>query len=381
MSSRSSRFGALARAVSDRVAEPPDTVRSTEPLAAVGAGVHRPSAALAAATEGLVQRVARLEGELAASQGDREALEAALATARQATVRAGTDVEEFAFLDPASVADPLPRDRMAGAFAGPEFEQLLADIRDHGQNDAITVRAAADGYEIAAGRRRLEVCRRLGREVLARVRPLDDASMLRVQFAENERRQDISALERGRWFAEVKARFGLQSKDLAARFDLDKSTLSLYLRLARFPDEIGSRLVDPRRLSVLRARRVMEALEADPSRAARVVQDLEAYAASWDGTPDPDDQVLALMRSVDRRADVQSGDGEDTSHRRHIVHRGRRVGTLTKNGGQWIFRFATDMRADVVQQLADRLGDLVAEIETERRRVASAAAADIGAPG
>ena len=169
-------------------------------------------------------------------------------------------MEEFLFLDPAAIRDELPRDRLPGAFSGVEFEELLTDIRANGQNDAITVRPAADGvgFEVAAGRRRLEACRRLERPVLARVRRLDEASMLRVQFSENERREDISALERSRWFAEVKARLDLPSKDIALQFGLDPSTLSLYLRLARFPSEIVTRLVEPRRLSVLRARRVME---------------------------------------------------------------------------------------------------------------------------
>jgi ParB family chromosome partitioning protein len=47
------------------------------------------------------------------------------------------------------------------------------------------------------------------------------------------------------------------------------------------------------------------------------------------------------------------------------VHRGRRVGTLTRNGGQWVFRFATTIGEDMIQALADRIGDLMAEIEAE----------------
>jgi ParB family chromosome partitioning protein len=255
------------------------------------------------------------------------------------------------------------------AFAGAEFEELVADIRENGQNDAITVRLAPDsaGYEVAAGRRRLEACRRLSRQVLARIRPLDDRAMLRVQFSENERREDISALERGRWLAEVKARLDLPSKDIAAQFGLDPSTLSLYLRLSRFPAEIMTRLREPRRLSVLRARRVMEAVEADPEAISRILHALDTQAASTPDGSDPDAQVELLLRAAEGRGGDRASPTSraPVCERRHVVHRGRRIGTLTRNGGQWVFRFATTIEEDVVQALTDRLGELVAEIEAK----------------
>jgi ParB family chromosome partitioning protein len=316
--------------------------------------------------EGLRERVARLEAELTQASGRNANLERELDQARTAAGRAGAAVDEFLFLDPATIRDELPRDRLPGAFAGAEFEALLADIEENGQNDAITVRPGADGsgYEVAAGRRRLEACRRLGRQVLARSRPLNEAAMLRVQFSENERREDISALERSRWFAEVKARLDLPSKDIALQFGLDPSTLSLYLRLARFPSEIVVRLAEPRRLSVLRARRVMEALETDNAVLPRILAALDGPGR---GVADPEAQIDILMRAAEGRGNDRPATREPVADRRHVVHRGRRVGTLTRNGGQWVFRFATTIGEDVVQALADRLGDLVTEVEADSR--------------
>ena len=378
--SRSSRFGSIAQAVKDRAA---DTARPyaegerggtpTAPSpsrAPLGAGVHGPSAALGTLAEGLRERVVRLEAELARASGRNADLERDLEHAKKAASLAGASVEEFLFLDPRSVRDELPRDRMPGAFAGPEFEELLADIRDNGQNDAITVRPSAGGegggYEVAAGRRRLEACRLLELQVLARVRRLDDAAMLRVQFAENERREDISALERARWFAEVQARLGAPQKDVAAQFGLDPSTLSLYLRLSRFPAEIVERLRAPRRLAALRARRVMEAVEADSRALPRILDALDAHARAsasrHGGGVDPDEQIDVLLRAAEGRGGPRPTARVPLPDRRHLVHQGRRVGTLTRNGGQWVFRFATSVQDEVVQALADRLGDLIAEI-------------------
>ena len=307
MSSGSSRFGNLAQAVRERTASAAagqDLQTTTAVPSPAGAGIHKPAAALASVAEGLRDRVARLETELA-QQTDRNGdLERQLAHARHAVAGAGDALEEFLFLDPGQVNDPLPRDRLPGAFAGPAFDSLLADIQANGQNDAITVRRSGkQGFEIAAGRRRLEVCRLLGLQVLARVRDLDDGAMLRVQFAENERREDISALERAKWFASVRERIAISAKELAAQFGLDPSTLSLYLRLARFPDEISRRLREPQRLSVLRARRVMEAIETTPDVLRRILDALDLYARGRPpGTEiDPDEQIEVVVRAAEGR--------------------------------------------------------------------------------
>ncbi|MFZ6764734.1 ParB/RepB/Spo0J family partition protein [Pseudoroseomonas sp. WGS1072] len=354
-----SRFQNLAQALRDRTA----TVAG-EPAALGSPGAtHRPAAALGAMAEGLRERIGRLEAELARASTTNAALEEQLARTRGLAERAGASEEEFLFLDPGLIRDPLPHDRLPGAFEGPEFEALLADIRANGQNDAITVRVAGEGgFEIAAGRRRLEACRQLGLQVLSRVRPLDDAAMLRVQFSENERREDISALERARWFAQVRARLDLQSREIAAQFGLDPSTLSLYLRLSRFPEEIIRRLKEPRRLAMLRARRVMEAVEADEAVLPRILSALDAQmqdAGGDRGLIDGEEQIALLMRAAEGRGPAASGRAA-LPERRHIVHKGQRLGTLTRNGGQWVFRFATALPDETVQSLIDRLPELMA---------------------
>ena len=365
------RFGALAKAVQDGTA-----AVQAEQAQAPSSSLHRPTAALGGIAEGLRDRVARLEAALADTEGRNAGLARELQEACAAQDRAGEAVEEFLFIDPAAVQDPLPRDRMASAFVGAEFQALQDDIEANGQNDAITVRRALGsgpnvGFEVAAGRRRLEACRRLCRQVLARVRILDDDAMLRVQFSENERREDISALERAQWFAAVKVRTGRPAKEIAAGFGLDPSTFSLYMRLSRFPVAIAERLHDPRRLGVLRARRMMEAIEADPDAAGRLLRALDAYSrvCRTRGTAvDGDEQVAVLLRA----AEARDGTPTEVPDRRHVAHAGRRIGTLTRNGGQWVFRFASGIADATVHALADRIGELVADAERAAGQGASA---------
>ena len=365
------RFGALAKAVQAGTA----AVQAAEPLAPPS-GAHKPTVALGAVAEGLRDRVSRLETALADTEGRNAGLERELQQARKAQNRAGDAEEEFLFLDPVAVQDALPRDRMASAFEGADFQTLQEDIETNGQNDAITVRRtpgsdSIGNFEVAAGRRRLEACRRLGRQVLARVRLLDDDGMLRVQFSENERREDISALERARWFAAVKQRTGRPAKEIAAGFGIDPSTLSLYLRLSRFPNAIAERLEEPRRLGALRARRVMEAVEGDPDVAERLLHALDAYARTCRARGvaiDGEEQVAVLLRA----ADARSGTPKEIAERRHVAHAGRHIGTLTRNGSQWVFRFASNIGDAAVQALADRIGELVAEAEHAAEKGTSA---------
>jgi ParB family transcriptional regulator, chromosome partitioning protein len=372
--------------VSDRLALltaiPADETDMPTPTLNQGDGVRSPSAFMpmqhaAAAGEALTARIASLEAELSAEKeqrsSDRKQYQLELARLRRVAEEAGDAAGEFALLDPTAVTDVLPADRLPATFADRSFDELLEDIKTHGQHDAITVRRTETGFEIASGRRRLEVCRRLGIQVLARIRSLDHEAMLGVQFAENERRQDISAIERARWLAQVRERYGKQVQQLADDYRLDRTTVSLYLRLARLPDEIVQRLVDARALPMLKARRLIAALEQDAGALARVIGALDSHLSASEARgsrPLPDDQVEVAIRAAEGRRlprSVEDAAVAIPNDKRAIVHRGRRVGTLIRNGGQWVVRFASTTDDRMVLAIAERLSGLMEQIETEQR--------------
>nr|WP_294526991.1 ParB/RepB/Spo0J family partition protein [uncultured Rhodopila sp.] len=354
-----SRFGALKQAIEAGTVEATEHTVAEKPAAPIGAGVHRPALALGSMVETMRERISRLENELAHTSSTNHGLVAELERTRALSEKVTDDDDEFVFLQVDAITDRLPRDRLRGGTTGKEFDDLLADIEKNGQNDAITVRRASDGsFEVAAGRRRLEACRRLQRSVLARVRQLDDQAMLRIQFSENERRADVSALERARWFSDVQRQLRIAAKEIASQFGIDPSTFSLYLRLARFPDEILDRLIEPRRLAVVPARRIMEKIENDAEALQRIIDALDAHRQSANqdcSIEDPVAQIDVLMRAAEGREEGRAGKRHPIPERRHIVDRGRRIGTLTRNGGQWVFRFATSIPDNEVQQLAERL--------------------------
>jgi len=330
----------------------------------------------AAAGEALTARIAALEADLTAERkersDDQDQYQKELVRLRSIAAEAGETAGEFSLLDPNVIGDELPADRLPGAFTDDSFAALLNDIKINGQHDAITVRRTESGFEIASGRRRLEACRRLGIQVLARIRELDQEAMLGIQFSENERRQDISAIERARWLAQVKEKFGKQVQQLADDYGLDRTTVSLYLRLARLPHEIIERLADARALPMLKARRLMAALEQDAGALARVlaVLDNQAVAAESRGArTSPDDQVEAAIRAAEGRSLPRGSDDAAAAipnDKRVIVHRGRRVGTLLRNGGQWVVRFAATTDERMVMAIAERLSGLMDQIEKDR---------------
>jgi ParB family chromosome partitioning protein len=108
----------------------------------------------------------------------------------------------------------------------------------------------------------------------------------------------------------------------------------------------------------------MEAIESDPTALQRILDALDAHqrAVSQAGsTNDPAAQIEVLIRAAEGRVNGRTGPRSPVPDRRHIVHQGRRIGTLTRNGGQWVFRFATSIPDSEVHLLAERLAVPIAE--------------------
>ena len=162
MSTTKSRFSSLAQAVKERTAEAVGDAPSPEPTRPTGAGGHKPTTALTTVGETLRDHITRLEAQLAQETSKNSDLAAELQRVKTLSDKAGDTVEEFLFLQADAVVDRLPKDRLRGCSEGREFDELLADIKANGQNDAVTVRRGSDGaYEVAAGRRRHPASRSL----------------------------------------------------------------------------------------------------------------------------------------------------------------------------------------------------------------------------
>jgi ParB family transcriptional regulator, chromosome partitioning protein len=291
--------------------------------------------ALALHREALAEKVARLEADLEVER---------------------THSDRLLRLDPALVVDCLPPDRDERAFQDKAYAVLKASIAAHGQHVPIVVRAAPgrpECYEIAAGRRRLAVCRDLGREVLARVLSLDDDAMLALQYRENAEREDVSTFERGRWFARLATERGLSTTALAALAGLAQSVIVELVGLARLPEGLLALLQDPRELSLADGRRLRAALRTEGG-LDRMLAALRRSPAGVGTKAQVGLALRAAMAAAEREVAARCPKG------RHILAAdGRRLGFLTRSGEQWVCRFDRTVEAEAVDWLADQIPGLL----------------------
>ena len=144
-------------------------------------------------------------------------------------------------LDPADV-------RAAGFIArlwddSGALDELAVSIDAIGQEVPVIVRpdvSQAGRFLIVAGRRRLEVCRRLNKRVRAEIRGLSDKAALIVQASENLFRNDLSYFEKARFAANMVDEEGLPPSKVDEIYGCGESDRSRLLKIGRgVPEDLA----------------------------------------------------------------------------------------------------------------------------------------------
>jgi ParB family transcriptional regulator, chromosome partitioning protein len=311
----------------------------------------------------------KLRAELQAAKASSEAdkariaeLERDLARLQAAEEQANREGVEFLLIDPSAVDDRMPPDRFPVAFADASFADLVESIRTSGQIEPIVVRRAAlevphRRYEIITGRRRLRALAKLGKPALARVVEADDAAALGMMYEENQARSDIGALERGRWFRAYLQMLGTTQTELAARFRLHVGTVSQYISLAGLPEEIISRMADPRAISYNKGRRLLELLKTDGAydRILAALDERKRKRVAGEPVPDPADDVNLAIVAGEGKLDT----GKTETSSRRLIHQGRKIGSMTNIGGRWNIRFTSAIDDTLAARLAEDIPKLL----------------------
>jgi len=283
-------------------------------------------AALGKHSEGLSSEVKRLKAE------------------RDEAVNSGQLLME---IDCQAVRDSLPRDRLEASFESESFEDLKRSIEQDGQLIPITVRGNADsGYEIAAGRRRLEACRQLGLPVLARIQSLDDSEMLQLQYQENEQRADISSFERALWYRDVQKLYEFSTPELAKRFGVSQPMIVKYLKLARIPDVIVQALDDPRDLSLGDSEKLHKAVDRQSAKA------LSTHASAHQGRGTKA-QVKAMLTTS------RSAKGKEVVLNREVRKGDVVIARLTTKRKNLTISLANELDADKQDRLLEAVEKLL----------------------
>jgi len=136
--------------------------------------------------------------------------------------------------------------RESGQMAG-----LMLSIQDKGLLEPIIVRPAGDGFEVVAGMRRFEACRRLGwRRIPAHVVELDDREAFEVSLLENIQRETLNPIEEARAFKDYVEEFGYGGEtELAKKIGKSQEYVSRRIGLLSLPqgvqDQIMRRRIAP----------------------------------------------------------------------------------------------------------------------------------------
>lgn len=124
-------------------------------------------------------------------------------------------------------------------FQEDKIDELAQTIKTHGIIQPIVVRKKGDKYEIIAGERRWRAVKKLNLETIpAIIKQFNDSQTASVALIENLQREELTAIEEARAYAQLIELHQLTQESLAQRLGKGQSTIANKLRLLQLPDEV-----------------------------------------------------------------------------------------------------------------------------------------------
>jgi ParB family chromosome partitioning protein len=147
-----------------------------------------------------------------------------------------------------------------------QLDGLITSIEEKGLLEPIVVRPVGDGFEVVAGHRRLEACKRLGwRKIPCHIIELDDREAYEVSLIENLQHKSLDPIEEALAFKRYVDEYGYGSvTELARRIGKSHSYVSRRIALLSLSEDVREELVR-RRTSPSIAQELIN-LEADEVR-------------------------------------------------------------------------------------------------------------------
>ena len=131
------------------------------------------------------------------------------------------------------------------------LDELAASIKGKGLLEPIVVRPTDGGFEVVAGNRRLEACKRLGlRSIPCHVADLDDREAFEVSLVENIQHETMNAIDEARAFKKYVDEYGYGGvSELAEKIGKSQGYVSNRIRLLSLPkgvkEEVIRRRISP----------------------------------------------------------------------------------------------------------------------------------------
>ncbi|MGD8718382.1 MAG: ParB/RepB/Spo0J family partition protein [Candidatus Zixiibacteriota bacterium] len=131
---------------------------------------------------------------------------------------------------------------------GEDWAGFVESVRENGVLEPVLVRPGENGkYSLIAGRRRYTAAAEAGlEEVPAVIFAADDNDAARIALIENLQRRDLTPVEEGLAFRELRDTFSHTLEDVAARVGRSVPYVSEYIRFLDLPEEATAALDDGR---------------------------------------------------------------------------------------------------------------------------------------
>jgi ParB family chromosome partitioning protein len=208
--------------------------------------------------------------------------------------------------------EPNP-DQPRTTFHAETLDELAASIKLHGILQPLLVRPHPSGapnrYQIVAGERRWQACKRAGVGMVPVViKSLDDARCREVALIENVQREDIAPLEEAQALETILRETNMTHRELGERIGKTKAYVEQRVRLLRYPEEVQQALaaegpftpghakavvqVEHHRPALIQAIEAQNLSVREAERRAHQLRDLEQAALPSDRAGKLADQIL-----------------------------------------------------------------------------------------
>jgi ParB family transcriptional regulator, chromosome partitioning protein len=128
---------------------------------------------------------------------------------------------------------------------GEDFSELQNSVREKGLLQPIIVRPKGNRFEVVAGNRRLEACRRLKhRKIKSLIIELDDKAAYEVAITENVQRKTLDPLQEAAAFKLYCEEYGWGSQsELARKIGKSQEFVSHRIKLLELPEPVRNALM------------------------------------------------------------------------------------------------------------------------------------------
>jgi ParB family chromosome partitioning protein len=124
-------------------------------------------------------------------------------------------------------------------FAEERIVELMNSIEKDGLLQPILVRPEGSDYQIVAGERRWQACKRLGfKSIAAKIIIANDVEAQEIALVENLQRDNLNAIEEARGYRRLIELKGCKQKEVADAVSKNQATISNALRLLSLPAEV-----------------------------------------------------------------------------------------------------------------------------------------------